>query len=337
MNNPIKTYDDINEEFKVYKDEMEEKLKILESIVKVGSYLNSIVSKPDFLEIVNNMLVSILNVDYSTIYLIENNKYIAKVSNNEFRMKVLEDKRIFSYNSSEIAMFNIEYEYSQNNISDCKSIMNIPLIVGERIIGYIFLENLEKEYFNYKYQEYMEIMANLIAVAIENAELYRNLELAAETDSLTGLYNRDSFYNRVVKSSKERKYYAIVMIDIDNFKSINDEYGHYAGDIVIKKTAQIIMDNIRERDIAARYGGEEIILYIDNEQANEEEVYHRIDDIRRKIANNTIIIEEKIIEVTASFGVSFRKPEEHIDDVIKEADRLLYKAKSMGKNRVITY
>ena len=337
MNNPIKTYDDINEEFKLYKDEMEEKLKILESIVKVGSYLNSIVSKPDFLEIVNNMLVSILNVDYSTIYLIENNKYIAKVSNNEFRMKVLEDKRIFSYNSSEIAMFNIEYEYSQNNISDCKSIMNIPLIVGERIIGYIFLENLEKEYFNYKYQEYMEIMANLIAVAIENAELYRNLELAAETDSLTGLYNRDSFYNRVVKSSKERKYYAIVMIDIDNFKSINDEYGHYAGDIVIKKTAQIIMDNIRERDIAARYGGEEIILYIDNEQANEEEVYHRIDDIRRKIANNTIIIEEKIIEVTASFGVSFRKPEEHIDDVIKEADRLLYKAKSMGKNRVITY
>ena len=127
------------------------------------------------------------------------------------------------------------------------------------------------------------------------------------------------------------------MIDIDNFKSINDEYGHPVGDIVIKNISQIIMDNIRERDIAARYGGEEIILYIDNEQVNEEEIYNMIDDIRRKIANNSIIIEEDIIEVTASFGVSFSKSEDHIDDVIKEADRLLYKAQSSGKNRVIIH
>lgn len=337
MENPIKTYDDINKEFRLYKDEMEEKFKILESIVKVGSFLNTIVSKPDFLEIVNNMIISMLKVDYSTIYLIEDNKYIAKVSNNEFSIKVLEDKIISSYNSDDISIFNIEYEYNQDNSSNSKSIMTIPLIVGERIIGYIFLEHLEKEYFNYKYQEYMKTMANLIAVTIENAQLYRNLEIAAETDSLTGLYNRESFYNRVVKSSKERKSYAIVMIDIDNFKHINDEYGHYAGDIVIKKTACIIMDNIKERDIAARYGGEEIILYIDNEQADEEAIYQRIDDVRRKIANNTIIIEDKIIEVTASFGLSFRKSAESIEEVIKEADRLLYKAKRMGKNRVVTY
>ena len=82
MDNPIKTYDEINEEFKLYKDEMEEKLRILESIVKLGSFLNSILSKPNFLEIVNNMIISILKIDYSTIYLIEDNKYIAKVSNN---------------------------------------------------------------------------------------------------------------------------------------------------------------------------------------------------------------------------------------------------------------
>ena len=194
-------------------------------------------------------------------------------------------------------------------------------------MGYIFLEHLEKHHFNFKYEEYIKKIANLIAVAIENAQLYRDLEIAAETDSLTGLYNRESFYNRVVKSCEGVKDYAIVMIDIDNFKHINDEYGHYAGDIVIIKTARIIMDNIRERDIAARYGGEEIILYIDNNQKNEEEVYYRIDELRRKIANNT----------TASFGLSFSKSEECIDDVIKEADRLLYKAKRIGKNRVVTY
>ena len=337
MDNPIKTYDEINEEFKLYKDEMEEKLRILESIVKLGSFLNSILSKPNFLEIVNNMIISILKIDYSTIYLIEDNKYIAKVSNNEFALRVLDDKKISSYYSDTIATFNIENEYNEDNIRIHKSIMTIPLIVGERITGYIFLEHLEKHHFNFKYEEYIKKIANLIAVAIENAQLYRDLEIAAATDSLTGLYNRESFYNRVVKSCEVVKDYAIVMIDIDNFKHINDEYGHYAGDIVIIKTARIIMDNIRERDIAARYGGEEIILYIDNNQKNEEEVYYRIDELRRKIANNTIIIEDKIIEVTASFGLSFSKSEECIDDVIKEADRLLYKAKRIGKNRVVTY
>lgn len=337
MDNPIKTYDTVNKEFKIYKDETEEKLRILECIVKFGSFLNSILSKPNFLEIVNNMIISMLNVDYSTIYLIEDNKYISKASNNESALMVLDDKNISKNYSDIITTFNIEKQYNEGNIRIYKSIMTIPLMVGERIIGYIFLEHLEKDYFNFKYEEYIKEVANLIAVAIENAQLYRNLEIAAETDSLTGLYNRESFHNRVMKSCEDVKDYAIVMIDIDNFKHVNDEYGHYAGDIVIIKTARIIMDNIRERDIAARYGGEEIILYIDNNQKNEEEVYYRIDELRRKIANNTIIIEDKIIEVTASFGLSFSKSEECIDDVIKEADRLLYKAKRIGKNRVVTY
>ena len=337
MNNTIKAYDYINEEFKLYKDEMEKKVKILENIVEVEFYLNSIVSKSDFFKEVNNIIISALKIDYSTIYLIENDKYVAKVSNNKFSMKVLEEKYIYLYDGIDVSIFNMEYENSKNNITNSKSIMMIPLILGDRIIGYIFLEHSEKGYFSYKYQEYIKKMANLIAVAIKNAELYRKLKLAAKIDYLTGLYNRDYFYNRVAKSSRDRKYYAIVMIDIDNFKSINDEYGHPVGDIVIKNISQIIMDNIRERDIAARYGGEEIILYIDNEQVNEEEIYNMIDDIRRKIANNSIIIEEDIIEVTASFGVSFSKSEDHIDDVIKEADRLLYKAKSIGKNRVIIH
>ena len=323
MNNTIKAYDYINEEFKLYKDEMEKKVKILENIVEVEFYLNSIVSKSDFFKEVNNIIISALKIDYSTIYLIENDKYVAKVSNNKFSMKVLEEKYIYLYDGIDVSIFNMEYENSKNNITNSKSIMLIPLILGDRIIGYIFLEHSEKGY--------------LIAVVIKNAELYRKLKLAAKIDYLTGLYNRDYFYNRVAKSSRDRKYYAIVMIDIDNFKSINDEYGHPVGDIVIKNISQIIMDNIRERDIAARYGGEEIILYIDNEQVNEEEIYNMIDDIRRKIANNSIIIEEDIIKVTASFGVSFSKSEDHIDDVIKEADRLLYKAKSIGKNRVIIH
>ena len=165
MDNPIKTYDEINEEFKLYKDEMEEKLRILESIVKLGSFLNSILSKPNFLEIVNNMIISILKIDYSTIYLIEDNKYIAKVSNNEFALRVLDDKKISSYYS----------EYNEDNIRIHKSIMTIPLIVGERITGYIFLEHLEKHHFNFKYEEYIKKIANLIAVAIENAQLYRDL------------------------------------------------------------------------------------------------------------------------------------------------------------------
>ena len=337
MDNPIKKYDTVNKEFKIYKDEMEEKLRILESIVKFGSFLNSILSKPNFLEILNNMIISMLNIDYSTIYLIEDNKYISKVSNNESALMVLDDNNISSNYSNTITTFNIEKKYNEGNISIYKSIMTVPLIVGERIIGYIFLEHLEKNRFNLKYEEYIKKVANLIAVAIENAQLYRNLEIAAETDSLTGLYNRESFFNKSMKSCQEAKDYAIVMIDIDNFKHINDKYGHYAGDIVIIKTARIILDSIREKDIAARYGGEEIILYIENNEKNEEEIYSRIEELRRKIANNTIIIDDKIIEITASFGLSFRKSEVCIDDVIKEADRLLYKAKRTGKNRVVTY
>lgn len=168
----------------------------------------------------------------------------------------------------------------------------------------------------------------------------------ATRDGLTELYVIRHFrliMNQIVRESSVRKHpLSVILLDIDNFKKINDTYGHPAGDMVLKKTAAIILSVIRKRrpfreiDFAARYGGEEFIVMLrkaDLRQAAEA-VAERI---RKKIEETRFEWEGKQIRVTASLGVAVRHPGENVPDtMVHRADAALYKAKETGRNRVCT-
>ena len=183
-----------------------------------------------------------------------------------------------------------------------------------------------------------ELTNNIREVNKKRNELTRANRRITElmnTDTLTNLHNRRYFFdmikdyeNKHDDSSSEK--IIIVMADIDDFKSVNDQYGHAFGDTVLKVLAGILTESIRKNDIVARFGGEEFILCIYSEDIqNAVNISQRI---RKRFFETKF--EYKELQVTASFGVSAALPGEEIATVIKRADDALYIAKREGKNRV---
>jgi diguanylate cyclase len=168
--------------------------------------------------------------------------------------------------------------------------------------------------------------------------LNHQLEKVSRVDGLTGLYNRHFWEEQFVMEYKRDKRSenpsALIMLDIDNFKVVNDTYGHPAGDEVIKILAEIIKKTTRETDISGRYGGEEFAIILpDTPVANVEFVAERI---RRLVEKCTVVYDEMDIKFTISIGIAgFKLTHKDSTQWLDTADKALYQAKESGKNRVI--
>jgi len=151
-------------------------------------------------------------------------------------------------------------------------------------------------------------------------------------DMLTKLYNRQSFETLLKKEiSRSTRYHyplCIALLDIDDFKKINDTYGHKTGDAVLIRIAQLLEDNIRESDIAARWGGEELIIIFPETVL--EDCTHKAEHVREAIANEPF----PFGQVTCSFGVASYKSDETPDRLFVRCDDALYQAKNNGKNNI---
>lgn len=161
----------------------------------------------------------------------------------------------------------------------------------------------------------------------------------AVTDSLSGLLNRKGLDKKFAEMLANEEVLArglsILVIDIDHFKKINDNYGHLLGDKVIRGISQIIVQNIKGRDIAARFGGEEFVVLLpetgsQGAQMLAERLRAAVESMRIRRADNG----EAISTVTASFGVATYRKDDSIKFLIERADKALYQAKSDGRNRV---
>ncbi|WP_025270419.1 diguanylate cyclase [Hippea sp. KM1] len=169
----------------------------------------------------------------------------------------------------------------------------------------------------------------------------KNRKLYEESlkDPLTGLYNRrymELFMKREVEMAKRYKHtLSALMIDIDDFKKINDQYGHRVGDEVLKKIAKIILDSTRSVDVAIRFGGEEFVVILPNTNISDAKAI--AGRIRENIENSSILeCEDKSsTRCTVSIGVSSTDNSTSIEELINYADKNMYKAKRNGKNRVI--
>ncbi len=165
------------------------------------------------------------------------------------------------------------------------------------------------------------------------------VETEANTDYLTGLYNRRAFMNilnNLFNDFKEfNNKFSVILLDIDDFKKINDTYGHDVGDEVIKDIADVLRKYLRPEDIPARIGGEEFAVLITN--ADKNVAMNVAERLRNVMENRHLFIDENtVIDYTASFGVaSVDKNINSPSELLKVADNNLYRAKKEGKNRVV--
>lgn len=169
-------------------------------------------------------------------------------------------------------------------------------------------------------------------------------------DELTELYNRRGFKEESGKFLKEaivsKKYkdkrksifidnFSLIVFDIDNFKKLNDAYGHDAGDAAIKFLARTVKEKVRAIDTVARWGGEEFVLGLVG--ASEEDGFNVADDIRERISKAKIKWRGKYIHFTVSGGVSDLRKFKTLEELFNAADKALYKAKRSGKNRIMKF
>lgn len=186
--------------------------------------------------------------------------------------------------------------------------------------------------------ERISFAANLTAVAIENKKVREELERRAYNDYLTGLATRRHFFERaeeeIARHGRHGGELSVMMFDIDNFKQINDLYGHSTGDAVLKKIAQIAVETLREIDLIGRIGGEEFAVLLP--QTGLEEAMVVAERLRKAIEEGEIVLNEGLSpRFSASFGVtSAGERSTNIDMLLNRADKALYEAKESGRNRV---
>jgi len=181
-----------------------------------------------------------------------------------------------------------------------------------------------------------EYRALSILLQLDLAE--EKLKISSTTDELTGAYNRRYFFasasQELARAQRYDGIFSIAILDIDNFKSINDTFGHLAGDHVLREISSICGKNIRLPDIFARYGGDEFIfLFPETEKENARTCLQRI---QAGISNSPIRYEKLEIKIHASIGLAeFSRETQLIDYSLREADMALYRAKHEGGNRIM--
>jgi diguanylate cyclase (GGDEF)-like protein len=218
-----------------------------------------------------------------------------------------------------------------------ESLLAVPLRAQSRSLGALVLAG-RRGSFSVAGGRVLELVCNQAASALSTIHLLERTKDMAVRDGLTGLYNRREFDRllRQTVSREERQagQFALLLLDLDHFKKLNDTYGHPAGDAALRHSAEILRRRLRQGDQAARYGGEEFVAILPG--AGREGALHLGERVRRAIETESLVVDDARVHLTASVGVAVwpangEKPEE----LIAAADKALYAAKEGGRNRVM--
>ena len=235
--------------------------------------------------------------------------------------------------------FSLEFDNILSNKEDLNEISRINSEIHD--LTSMLFYYIGKEDYNQAFnifsnlKEFFLLFVQLLG-SLERINTIQNLTY----DDLTGLLVRRDltylFENQIMAADRLNKNIAVIMADIDYFKKVNDNFGHGAGDCVLKKFADIILDNIRVTDHAFRYGGEEFLLLLYG--ADSKKAWDITERIRTTVYNTDIYYQDYKLNITCSFGVTMYKPNDYSDSntLIALADKNLYKAKEQGRNRVVS-
>lgn len=282
------------------------------------------------------------------LYLVDEDKQelMLSASRNEERIKAKKgdmfDQWVLRHRRSLIVEdvardFRFPAEKVDPSDGEPSSLIASPLVSEDKVIGILRMDCIEPFFYNQDDLRLLDIIANLGAVAIQNIYLYSKTQELAIHDGLTGLFVRRYFMERfgeeLKRAAGKNGELSVLIIDIDHFKEYNDKYGHTAGDIVLKHMSRIIRSMVREGDIVARYGGEELIAVLsgrDKVKALEE-----AEAIRHAVSDQPFSLRRHETKITVSVGIS-QYPKDAVTEegLVSTADTRLYKAKRQGRNRV---
>jgi diguanylate cyclase (GGDEF)-like protein len=208
------------------------------------------------------------------------------------------------------------------------SLMAVPMVQNGSIIGFCIVLHQEPYSFSFDMYKLLQSFIHHSTLALTNSMLREKLEELVVTDHLTQLYSRSFLDGEMVRAMREDEQGVLILMDIDDFKKVNDNYGHQTGDEVLIQVAKTIMEESKGIGFAARWGGEELAVYLFQKDLKAGL------DFGSRIVN--VIPQKTSPSVTVSCGVShwIRGREDHVKDLVKRADASMYHAKNSGKNQM---
>lgn len=272
----------------------------------------------------------------------------------------------------------LDHRYLRLNNDDAEeysgSLLCIPILTNNELMGVLNISHPHTNFFHAWQENIAMIYADIIGMFLHNHRLLHNMEACVEErsnellnalqesetlrkrfeemailDPLTKIYNRRFFFPEVNSAIARAKRHArpicVLLMDLDKFKSVNDLYGHDAGDAVLKELGNLLTEVCREGDILARFGGEEFVIALPDTDIKSAMVIS--ERIRKNIAKHEFQVSEgKIINVTASIGISCFEAifdektmgaESNVNDLIRDADRAMYRVKQKGGDAIEVY
>jgi len=247
------------------------------------------------------------------------------ISNPETEIQILFD------NAENLGVVRILHEIG---VTPGTEPLRLPLVFEEDLLGILWVwgKGIVKADL-----PIMSIFARQIAISLERARLFQEVQGLALTDPLTGLHNRRSFFQagkvEFSRAQRMNRPLACIMLDLDHFKQVNDHYGHQAGDQILQEFAKRCKDSVREIDLVARYGGEEIIIILP--ETDLPAALQIAERTCASIAETPMKVGQQEINVTASLGVAAKDENtDQLETLIARADQAMYIAKHKGRNLV---
>lgn len=262
-----------------------------------------------------------------------------------FKKRVFESARECGWESTNPGRIEVVV-YGEENLTTAPgeaptrelSCVELPLTAQKKVVGVLVLGHRAGAAFERSAADILGLVQNQVTIVVDNARLYELARRLAITDGLTKLFNhrffQELFEKEYRRSDRYNTVFSLIMLDIDDFKKINDTYGHLCGDEILKSLGRLIRGCLRTMDVVARYGGEEFAILLP-ETAGPEAV-QTAERIRRAVEENVFMGNERGLSITVSQGVA-TYPSPGVAgrfDVIAKADAALYEAKEAGRNRV---
>jgi len=242
------------------------------------------------------------------------------------------------FQSGAVKHYIYKGRHGEFNAANAYKCLNFPLIVTGKTIGSLTVWTAVNADIDERQSRYLNILTSFTSPVIEHVYLDQQVRFQAKTDSLTGISNHRHFFEslerEIARANRKKNSFALLLADIDNFKAINDTYGHQIGDAVIIDLAKRVTENIRTGDTVARYGGEEFgVILPESDAAGALTLSKRICEAISKTPYDG---GKQKIPYTASFGLAYYDGNNPVskDELIRMADKALYKSKAGGKNQV---
>ncbi|OPJ58196.1 diguanylate cyclase [Clostridium chromiireducens] len=322
-------YNDLSDIYKVFERFSTDVISDLENVIKYMARLT--LADKAMIVIENNEGEN----DVICTYRISDKNEI----NRYFSLKVDSDEDVFVISNNDTRIYQLEDNILKYGMRSC---MYMKIINRERYINstsginarLILITNNAMNYINQQSRKTIEQFRPFLIFLLEKY----NLTISSTLDKLTGVYNRKYFEESLLymldSARLEKSEFAVMMFDIDDFKGVNDRYGHQTGDEVLVKLTKEVKKCIGKRDVVGRYGGEEFIVLLPD--SNKEKALNMAEKIRKNVQEAKILGDKR--NVTISMGIALSANESvNSEEIIGRADQALYKAKYEGKNRCIVW